>query len=66
MLAPVCMSYSIIPRQIYVIMTWLIRSGFDEINQLKMGMYNIEENVWTITRLFGFSISGGKSLIYFH
>ena len=32
-----------------------------EINQLQMGIYNIEENDWTITPLFGFSISGGKS-----
>ena len=44
-------------------MNWHIWSAFDDINQLKMGIYNIEENVWTITPLLGFSIAAGKSLI---
>ena len=57
-----CMSYSIY-RQTYVIINWQILTIglYDEVNQLKMGIYNIEENSWTITPLFGFSISGGKS-----
>ena len=49
-------------RKTYVILNWQILATFeDEINQLQMGIYNIEENFWTITPLFGFSISGGKS-----
>ena len=61
-----CMSYSIY-RQTYVIINWQILTinpglgVYDEVNQLQMGIYNIEENSWTITPLFGFSISGGKS-----
>ena len=61
-----CMSYSIY-RQTYVIINWQILTFnpgvglHDEVNQLQMGIYNIEENSWTITPLFGFSISGGKS-----
>ena len=48
-------------RQTYVIINWQILPIFgDEINQLQMGIYNIEENDWTIIPLFGFSISGGK------
>ena len=66
-----CMSYSIY-RQTYVIINWQILTinpglgVYDEVNQLQMGIYNIEENSWTITPLFGFSISGGKSYPYFH
>ena len=54
-------------RQTYVIINWQILTFnpgvglHDEVNQLQMGIYNIEENSWTITPLFGFSISGGKS-----
>ena len=49
-------------RQTYVILNWQILSIFDDdINQLQMGIYDIEENDWTISPLFGFSISGGKS-----
>ena len=53
-------------RQTYVITNWNFVTLFDEVNQLQMGIYNIEENDWTITPLFGFSISGGKSYTYFH
>ena len=49
-------------RQTYVIINWQSLPMFgDDINQLQMGIYHIEENDWTITPLFGFSISGGKS-----
>ena len=49
-------------RQTYVILNWQTLPIFDDnINQLQMGIYDIEENDWTITPLFGFSISGGKS-----
>ena len=48
-------------RQTYVIMNWQILAIDDEVNQMQMGIYNIEENSWTIMPLFGFSISGGKS-----
>ena len=49
-------------RLTYIIINWQILPMFDDdINQLQMGIYNIEENFWTITPLFGFSISGGKS-----
>ena len=48
-------------RQTYVIINWHIVTPFDEVNQLQMGIYNIEENDWRISPLFGFSISGGKS-----
>ena len=48
-------------RLTYIIINWQILPIFgDEINQLQMGIYNIEENDWTIIPLFGFSISGGK------
>ena len=54
-------------RQTYVIINWQSLPMFgDDINQLQMGIYQIEENDWTITPLFGFSISGGKSYTYFH
>ena len=49
-------------RQTYVIINWQILPVFgDKINQLQMGIYDVEEDDWTITFLFGFSISDGKS-----
>ena len=49
-------------RQTYVIINWQILPVFgDKINQLQMGIYHVEEDDWTITFLFGFSISDGKS-----
>ena len=49
-------------RQTYVIINWQILPVFgDKINQLQMGIYDVEEDNWTITLLFGFSISDGKS-----
>ena len=49
-------------RKTYVILNWQILATFeDEINQLQMGIYDVEEDDWTITLLFGFSISDGKS-----
>ena len=49
-------------RLTYIIINWQILPIFgDEMNQLQMGIYDIDKNNWKITPLVGFSISGGKS-----